>query len=199
VKLVSWTHRVVTGKEATMRPARIIAAVTLTVAVIATGSYLALSSSSDRATAPAAPVAAAPPDSPATKAPTGAGGGTSSEPVVLADGRHPVRLKAIDAGRGTVTFDLVQVFRDEEATREAAKDHLEADNDFYTRNVNPRLRTLPVGADASITANQLAGSNQDIPVTLAKLSSLSRAGSSGVFWITVRGGQIVQVAQQWLP
>src|SRR5829696_1883687 len=191
--LVSWTHRVVTGKEAAMRPARIIAAVTLTVAVIATGSYLALSSSSDRA---AAPVASVPPVS--LKAPTGDGGATSTEPVVLADGRHPVLLKTIDAGRGTVTFDLVQVFRDEEATREAAKDHLEADNDSYTRNVNPRLRTLPVGAGASVTANQLAGSNQDIPVTLAKLSSLTRAGS-GVFWITVRGGQIVQVAEQWSP
>ena len=117
---------------------------------------------------------------------------------MLADGRHPVLLKAIDAGRGTVTFDLVQVFRDEEAAREAAKDHLEADNDSYMRNVNPRLRTLPVGAGATITANQLAGSNQDIPVTLSKLSSLTRAGS-GVFWITVRGGQIVQVAQQWSP
>ena len=179
-----------------MRPARIIAAVTLTAAVVATGSYLALSTNSHRAAAPAAPVAAVPPVS--LKAPTGAGGATTSEPVVLADGRHPVLLKAIDPGRGTVTFDLVQVFRDEEATREAAKDHLEADNDSYMRNVNPRLRTLPVGAGATITANQLAGSNQDIPVTLSKLSSLTRAGS-GVFWITVRGGQIVQVAQQWSP
>ena len=178
-----------------MRPARIIAAVTLTAAVIATVSYLALSSSSDR---PTAPVASVPPVS--LKAPTGDGGATSTDPVVLADGRHPVLLKAIDAGRGTVTFDLVQFFRDEEATREAAKDHQESPppNDSYMRNVNPRLRTLPVGAGASITANQLAGSNQDIPVTLAKLSSLTRAGS-GVFWITVRGGQIVQVAEQWSP
>jgi hypothetical protein len=197
--LVSWTHRVVTGKEATMRPARIIAATTLTAAVIATGSYLALSTNSHRATAPVAPVATVPADPP-TKAPTGAGGATTSEPVVLADGRHPVLLKAIDAGRGTITFDLVQYFRDDEATREAAKDHQESPppNDSYMRNVNPRLRTLPVGAGASITANQLAGSNQDIPVTLAKLSNLTRAGS-GVFWITVGDGQIVQVAQQWSP
>jgi hypothetical protein len=194
--LVSWIHRVVTGKEAAMRPARIIAATTLTVAVIATGSYLALSTNSHRAAAPAAPVASVPPVS--LKAPTNDSGATTSEPVVLADGRHPVLLKAIDAGHGTVTFDLIQFFRDEEAAREAAKDHLEADNDSYTRNVNPRLRTLPVGAGASITANQLAGSNQDIPVTLAKLSSLTRAGS-GVFWLTVRDGQIVQVAEQWSP
>jgi hypothetical protein len=198
--LVSWTHRVITGKEPAMRPARIIAAVTLTAAVIATGSYLALSSSSNHGTAPAAPVAAVPPASPAPKAPTGAGGATTSEPVVLADGRHPVLLKAIDPGRGTVTFDLIQYFHGDQATIEAAKDHQESPppNDSYSRNVNPRLRTLPVGAGASITANQLAGSNQDIPVTLAKLSSLTRAGSA-VFWITVRGGQIVQVAEQWSP
>src|SRR4029453_10403314 len=99
VMLVSWTHRVITGKEAAMRPARIIAAITLTAAVIATGSYLAFSTNSHRATTPVAPVATVP-AYPAPKALTGAGGATTSEPVVLADGRHPVLLKAIDAGRG---------------------------------------------------------------------------------------------------
>jgi hypothetical protein len=188
------------SKEATMRPARIIVAATLAVAAIATGSYLALSTTSHRATAPTAPVAAAPPASFAAEPPTGAGGATSSEPVVLADGRHPVLLKTIDPGQGTVTFDLVQYFRDEEATREAAKDHQESPppNDSYMRNVNPRLRTLPVGADAIITANQLADSNENVPVSLGRLASLTRAGS-GVFWLTVRGGQIVQIGEQWSP
>jgi hypothetical protein len=183
-----------------MRPARIIAAVALTAAVAATGSYLAHSSSSDHAAAPAAPVSGAPSASPAANNPTDGADATDRQPVVLADGRHPVLLKTIDPGRGTVTFDLVQFFRDDEAAREAAKDHQESPppNDSYMRNVNPRLRTLPVGAGASITANQLAGSNQDIPVSLSRLASLTRAGS-GVFWITVRGGQITQVAQQWSP
>jgi hypothetical protein len=182
-----------------MRPARIIVAAALAVAAIATGSYLALSTTSHRAAAPTAPVAAAPPASVAAETPTGAGGATS-EPVVLADGRHPVLLKAIDPGQGTVTFDLVQYFRDEAATREAAKDHQESPppNDSYMRNVNPRLRTLPVGVGADITANQLAGSNENVPVSLGRLASLTRAGS-GVFWLTVRGGQIVQIGEQWSP
>jgi hypothetical protein len=188
------------SQEAAMRPARIIVAAALAVAAIATGSYLALSTTSHRAAAPAAPVAAAPPASFAAEPLTGAGGTTSSEPVVLADGRHPVLLKAIDPGRGTVTFDLVQYFRDEAATIEAAKDHQESPppNDSYLRNVNPRLRTLPVGTDAVITANQLAGSNENVPVSLGRLASLTRAGS-GVFWLTVRGGQIVQIGEQWSP
>jgi len=183
-----------------MRPARIIVAAALAVAAIATGSYLALSTTSHRAAAPTAPVAAAPPASFAAEPPTGAGGATSSQPVVLADGRHPVLLKAIDPGRATVTFDLIQFFQGDQATIEAAKDHQESPppNDSYSRNINPRLRTLPVRADAAITANQVAGSNQNIPVSLARLATLTRAGS-GVFWITVRGDQVVRISEQWSP
>jgi hypothetical protein len=175
-----------------MRPARIIVAATLAAVAIATGFYLARSTNRH----PPAAVAT----SPVVQTPTTAGGPTESEPVVLADGRHPVLVKSIDPGRGTVTFDLIQFFQGDQATIEAAKDHQESPppNDAYSRNVNPRLRTLPVRADATITANQVAGSNQDIPVSLARLASLTRAGS-GVFWITVRGDQVVRIGEQWLP
>jgi hypothetical protein len=174
-----------------MRPARIIVAATLAAVAIAAGSYLALSTNSD---------SAAVPTSPGVQTPTTTGGPTNPEPVVLADGRHPVLLKSIDPGRGTVTFDLIQYFHGDQATIEAAKDHQESPppNDSYSRNVNPKLRTLPVRADAAITANQLAGSNQDIPVSLARLATLTRAGS-GMFWITVHGDQVVQISQQWSP
>jgi hypothetical protein len=109
-------------------------------------------------------------------------------------------LKSIDPGRGTVTFDLIQFFQGDQATIEAAKDHQESPppNDSYSRNVNPKLRTLPVRADAAITANQLAGSNQNTPVSLSRLATLTRAGS-GVFWLTVRGDQVVQIGEQWSP
>jgi len=182
-----------------MRPARIIAATALTAAVVATGSYLAITTASDHKASQVAPVTTALPLNPEVDNPA-TGVDADRRPVVLADGRHPVLLKGIDPAQGTVTFDVVQFFRDEEATREAAKDHQESPppNDSYMRNVNPRLRTLPVGAGADITANQLAGSNQDIPVSLARLANLTRHGS-GVFWITVRSGQIVQVAEQWSP
>ena len=178
-----------------MRPARIIAAATLAAVVIAAGSYLALSTSTHHpAAAPAAP-----PANSVVETPTGADAATS-EPVVLADGRHPVLLKTIDPGRATVTFDLIQFFQGDQATIEAAKDHQESPppNDSYSRNINPRLRTLPVRTDAAITANQLAGSNQNIPVSLARLATLTRAGG-GVFWITVRGDQVVRISEQWSP
>ena len=128
------------------------------------------------------------------------GGTTNSEPAVLADGRHPVYLKTVDPAGRMVTFDLIQFYQDDQATTEAAKDHQESPppNDYYIRNVNPRLRTLPVLADAAITANQVAGSNQDVPVTLSKLAALTRERSP-VFWITVRHEQVSKISEQWLP
>jgi hypothetical protein len=178
-----------------MRPARIIVAATLAAVAIAAGSYLALSTNTHPAAAPDTPST-----SPVVQTPTTTSGPTNPEPAVLADGRHPVLLKTIDPGRATVTFDLIQFFQGDQATIEAAKDHQESPppNDSYSRNINPRLRTLPVRADAAITANQVAGSNQNIPVSLARLATLTRAGG-GVFWITVRGDQVVRISEQWSP
>jgi hypothetical protein len=80
------------------------------------------------------------------------------EPVVLVDGRHPVIIESIDPTQRTITFDLIQMYWGDEATREAAKDHQESPppNDYYIRNVNPKLRTLPVRADTLITINTIA-------------------------------------------
>ena len=91
---------------------------------------------------PAPPIATAP----ANKAPA-PGGTTKSPPVVLVDGRHPVFLKTVDPAGRLITFDLIQLYFGEEAIREELKDHdtdRPAPNDVYLRNVNPRLRTLPV-------------------------------------------------------
>ena len=131
-------------REVVMRPARIIVAATLAAVAIAAGSYLALSTRHP----------AAAPDSPVVQIPTTTGGPTNPEPAVLADGRHPVLVKTIDPGRATVTFDLIQYFHGDQATIEAAKDHQESPppNDSYSRNVNPKLRTLPVATLAITTA-----------------------------------------------
>jgi hypothetical protein len=177
-----------------MRPARIIAA------TVVAGAAFAVAGCADRSTDRPA---AAPPASttgPAATATTGAATPTSREPAVLADGRHPVLLKRVDSGGRTVTFDLIQFYQGEQAAIEAAKDRQESPppNDFYIRNVNSRLRTLPVAADATITVNGLLATQTDTPVTLAKLASLTRSYSP-VFRITVRNGQVVKIAEVWLP
>ena len=141
---------------------------------------------------------AAPPSTAATP--------TTGEPVVLADGRHPVYLKTVDPGRPTITFDLLQFFTGEAAAKAAAEDGEESPppNDYYIRNVNSRLRTLPVRPDAPITVNVLAAqstgsSTKDVSVTLDKLASYFPNSGTAPFWIPVEQGQVAKIAQQFLP
>jgi hypothetical protein len=119
--------------------------------------------------------AATPPQpAPATTAPAPAGGPGTGQPNLLPDGRHPFFV----------------------STKESPPP-----NDYYTRNVNPRLRTVPVRADATITVNSLGfGSQADHQVSLARLATLIRSDDHWPpFWITVRHGQVVRIAQQWVP
>jgi hypothetical protein len=131
---------------------------------------------------------------------------TTSEPVVLADGRHPVYLKTVDPDRPTITFDLIQFLTGEAATKAAAEDGEESPppNDYYIRNVNSRLRTLPVRSDAPITVNVLAApstgsSTKDVSVTLDELAGYFPNSGTAPFWITVAQGQVTKIAQQFLP
>ena len=140
-----------------------------------------------------------------TGAPAG-GGGTraTTEQVVLEDGRHLVLIKTVDPGQRTVTFDLLQWFEGAAAAKAAAEDGEESPppNDSSIRNVNPRLRTLPVAADAPITVSSLASSanpTKDTPVTLAQLAGYFPTNVADPFWITVERGQVTEITQQYLP
>ena len=140
-----------------------------------------------------------------TGAPAG-GGGTraTTEQVVLEDGRHLVLIKTVDPGRRTVTFDLLQWFEGEAAAKAAAEDGEESPppNDYYIRNVNPRLRTLPVATGARLTLTRQTlgqgGGNAagGVPVDLAALAA---NGRDHLFWATVQGGRIQRLEEQYIP
>jgi hypothetical protein len=188
----------------TMRPIRVIATALLVGSVAVAGcarSQPDPSATPDRQQ----PAITAPPTTKAP-APAPAGGTASSRPAVLPDGRHPVMLKTVDPDRRTITFDLIQWYVGEEAVREAAKDHKESPppNDHYIRNVNPRLRTLPVRSDAIITCNTLTAgytgsATKDVRVPLDRLAIVLPPGGAGPFWITVDHDQVVRIAQQYIP
>jgi len=152
----------------------------------------------------AAPTSRPPGAAATTGAPAGVGGTrATTEQVVLEDGRHLVLIKTVDPGQRTVTFDLLQWFEGEAAAKAAAEDGEESPppNDYYIRNVNPRLRTLPVAADAPITVSSLASSanpTKDTPVTLAQLAGYFPTNVADPFWITVERGQVTGIAQQHL-
>src|SRR5512132_2620001 len=182
----------------TMRPIRTIATALLIASLAVTG---CARSQPDQAPPPAdQPPAVTTARAP--KAPTPTGGPPAPQPVVLADGRHPVRLTSVDPDQHRITFDLIQFYWGEDATREAAKDHQESPppNDYYIRNINPRLRTLPVRTDATITTNTLTAGytgsvTRNVPVQLYRLAIVLPPTYSPPFWITVRHGQVVRIAE----
>jgi hypothetical protein len=179
-----------------MRPTRAIATTTLLASIAVAG--CAGRQSDQPTTRQSEQPAATTPH--ATKAPATADGPANSKPAVLADGRHPVFLKTVSPAGRTITFDLIQFYQGDQATIEAAKDHQESPppNDHYIRNVNPKLRTLPTTSDAAITVNGLLDTQQSVPVTLAKLATLTH-DRSPVFWITVRHDQVLKISEQWMP
>lgn len=190
-----------------MRPVRAITTALLVASLAVAG--CARSQPDQSASPTSQPSVTAPP---VAEAPV-PGGTPKGNPVVLVDGHHTVYLKAVDTGRRTIRFDLIQFYGGDDAFREAAKDHPEASldelrkwvpNDFYIRNVNPRLRTLSVRSDAAVTVITLAWNEgpadgqRVIPVSLAKLAAYMPAGERP-FSITVRHGQVVKLAEVFVP
>jgi hypothetical protein len=75
-------------------------------------------------------------------------------------------------------------------------------NDHWIRNINPRLRTLPVAADAPVTVNALSADETGDSQTnsTSPCRSWRHTGTSGaLFWLTTRDGAVTAIAQQWTP
>jgi hypothetical protein len=145
--------------------------------------------------------AAQPTGTGAAPAPTKAPAGQQAEPTDMANGRHPVVVKQVDANGRTVTFDLVQWFDGDAATKAAAEDGEESPppNDYYIRNVNPRLRTLPITPDARLTLTGVTLGSGGAGATEVDLATVAAKGPDHLFWATVQGARIVALEEQYVP
>lgn len=157
---------------------------------------------------PASPTIASSPDTTQLDATstTATAAPSSTAAVVLADGRHPAYLREVDLASRTIVIDVVEFFTGAEAAKAASEDGQESPppNDYYIRNVNKRLRRLPVVPTARITVNVLGSdetgdATKDLPVDLVKLASYFPTEISPLFWVTVRNDQIDTLAEQFLP
>jgi hypothetical protein len=159
-------------------------------------------------------------------APTGptATGGTPSplpsatpleEPdAELVDGRHFGWVRAVDLEALSIEFDLASFLTGDEANEAAEErgDETPVPNDYYIVDDNPRLRTLGVGptleivlfdwnrcCDETIPAGLDAFAEaiaSDEPITVD--GSLLYGGYSP-YWITIEGGVITRIEEQYLP
>ena len=182
-----------------MQRRRRLAAATVLAAGLAAGLAACGSDDSPSEDGTAQPTAST--AAPAQPTTTAASTGQPSEAAQLDNGRHPVLVKRVTMAGRTVTVDLVQWFTGEAAAKAAAEDGKESPppNDYYIRNVNPRLRTLPLATNARLTLTaQTAGQGGSDPVQV-DLARLAASGRNHLFWATVQGGRIQRLEEQYLP
>ena len=148
---------------------------------------------------PAPPVAGPPPDegSPAD-APEGDAPGTD-----LPDGRHFGQLSAAYVAPAELVFDLQELLTGAEAQEAAREDGVPAEDvhDFYIRDVNPRLRSLPVSGDVVVTLVDCGGAGcvEGAPASYDALTRMLEADASTSWWLTIEAGEVVRIDQQYLP
>jgi hypothetical protein len=147
----------------------------------------------------------------------GAAPTTSATPIpsaspVFADGRSAVYLTGIDVTHRTLTFDLIEFLTGDAAKKAWQKANPNSgqdgpDNDYFIVNDNPRLRTLPVAATASVNVLKNGGGSPEsyavslanLPGYLAQAKPDDRRLSYNPFWLTIRNGQIVRIDEQFVP
>lgn len=128
----------------------------------------------------------------------------------LADGRHAVLLHGADLPGRRLTVDVIQFLTGEEARIAYAEDNPEdpdgPPNDYHIRNVNPRLRTLPVAADVEVTLINLGAGVVEVESTwdrllddLTSVPSDHDLVSYSPFWLTLQDGVVVRIEEQYLP
>jgi len=187
-----------------MRPVRIIAAVTLATAALATGSYLAVTTAHPSAAAPTTPVTAPilqptpPVDPPKPPDPTR----RVLQKPVLADGRYDSYIRTVDRDHNRLVVDLVQVFQGQAAIDAAIADGLPRDQAqvlyVWVRNQNPRLRTLAMASDLQIDllpGDCIESRNHQLAKLLKDSRTISNSRPAYYFTLTVAGGAVHQIKE----
>lgn len=109
-----------------------------------------------------------------------------------------------DASAGGIEFDLACWFVGDAAIAATAEDGEESPppNDYYVRNSNPALRTIPVADDAEVRwvpdVGTPTSATIDYPDWLLARVDRGIDLQPGV-WITVTGGDIAEIEEQWVP
>lgn len=179
------------------------------------GDVLAPSEPDTPASSPPDAGAATEPDAPeATEPPPPTDGDEPASDPVIEDGRHPVFLVELDVPGRSIAFDVIQFLTGDEAIAAYEEDVPEdpdvgPPNDYWIRNVSPRLRTLPIVADVTVTVIRLGGPSGTEPVawTLEELPAHLAAQTDvpdgrlgwNPFWLTVEDGVVVAIDEQYLP
>ncbi len=180
----------------------------LVVGFLAFGSGYLIGDSGDEAAAPSPRASVAPPPtespSPAPVSPTAS---PDPSPELLTDGRYFVLAsRVLDGPPTTLEFDLAYLLTGPQA-EQAAADHGDVlETDYYIVNDNPLLRQLPVSplvhvryVPAGACCELQDGLFAPWAGAVNEELQTDYAGRDAYWLITVRGGEIIRIVEQYLP
>lgn len=112
--------------------------------------------------------------------------------------------KGVDTTKPTLTLDLACFYTGPAATKAAGRtpdDPIE--NDYFIKNENPKLYTLPLAEDVEVLRLQNNGNTAEYEPTTTGPGEAADAAKafSDYFltWIAISGGKVVVVQQQFVP
>ena len=115
-------------------------------------------------------------------------------------------LSSIDLSARTVSADVAQWFGGEAANEAAAEDDTEAPNDYYMRNQSTYVRTTALACPVTVTVapvEQRTGSLTGLAASLRSSAPMDLStpyrGKSSPYWLTVAGGIVTKIEEQYLP
>jgi len=129
-------------------------------------------------------------------------------PPAEKDGRYFAYLTQVTYGQpGTIVADYAQMLTGDAALAEAKKRGIaEVPNDFLILNDNTKLRTLPLRSNATVMLTSEAEGVRPEGYAMG-LQAFAQAFTAGTipqlrqapFWITVKGGAVSAIEEQYLP
>lgn len=164
---------------------------------------------------------------PTATAPTGATGATgateptsenlgcgTSAPDTLPDGRYFGFVKDVNTSTGTMSFDLACFYTGDAANQQAAArgDEVPVPNDVYIVNDNPKTRDLTLSPSVNLLlidwnkcCKTKPGATLDGFATaiggkgFTEIGGWKYNGQFSPYWVTIDGGQVALIEEQFLP
>lgn len=134
----------------------------------------------------------------------------SASPSVLPDGRSFVYAKKVEGGEEgplLLTFDLAYLYTGDQATQQAAAHgDPEPTDGYYIVNDNPKLRTIPLAGGVQVRFIPMSACCELQPGDISAWADAVNgtvmsdySGANGAWWITVTGGEVVKIEEQYFP
>jgi hypothetical protein len=194
------------------RNAIVIAAVVIGLLVFVVG-YVLGAGDGENAASPSPTAATSGPS--ATHAPVAGSASASSSPEPsgdeLPDGKYFVRLTDLQGGEDgplLIRYDLAYFYTGDEANQIAAArgDETPVPNDDYIVNDNPKLRFAPLAEHFAVSyipegTGELVKAPQDRFLVWLDQTEQTDFPPKDIsyWWITVEGGEVTKIEQQYLP